>query len=66
MSQEDYNAHYDATAAVGLCWEGDGNPQFVQDVILPTGERMSVESLWCVECAVRRGEIVASDESLLC
>lgn len=57
MAQSDYNEHYDATAAKRLCWEGDGNPQFVQDVLLPTGERIKVESLWCVECKVRQGEI---------
>lgn len=49
MSQRDYNEHYDATAAKGLCWECETNTVDESDVLVE-GELIHVASLWCLPC----------------
>lgn len=50
MSQVDFDAHYDATAARGLCWNGDGKPVYVYESTPEDGVPETIETLWCFEC----------------
>ena len=58
MAQEDYNRHYDSTAAKGLCWDKCGRKALKYKVRLSNGKYETVKSLWCFECSVKLDDAI--------
>lgn len=58
----EYNEHFEATAAKGLCWTGDGNEMTTLKEASETGP--GVKSLWCLGCRIEFGfEVGNSSET---
>lgn len=50
MSQEEYNARYDATIAKGLCFECG---EYVEPITYSSG--ITITPVWCYKCKINLG-----------